>query len=137
MKCYQKTYLYHLKLNSLKLSKIIILALAIVLASAACKQHKINSNMETHKPKKVNVWDTYVTKKDGNIMHFDIIAPVEISDTAVIYQYGKDYLKTKNQEGQPLTSKQCRLCHIEHLRPEWEVEIDDKGYFIIEMEGCK
>lgn len=92
--------------------------------------------MEEHIQNKVNVWDTYVTKRDGSIMHFDIIAPVEITDSATIYDYGKDYLKAKGQEGQPLTAKQCRLCHIENLRPAWESEIKGKGYFIIEMEGC-
>lgn len=86
--------------------------------------------------RKVNVWDTYVTKKDGNVMHFDILAPVEIKDTTIIYDYGKEYLKTKGQEGQPLTSKQCRLCHVEHLRPAWEESINTSGYYIIEMEGC-
>lgn len=85
---------------------------------------------------KVNVWDTYVTKKDGLVMHFDILAPAEITDTDTIYTYGKKYLKSKGQEGQTLTSKQCRLCHAETLRSEWEAEIADKGYFIIEMEGC-
>ena len=39
---------------------------------------------------KVAVWDTYVTKKDGSIMHFDIIAPVEIKDTTIIYGYGRE-----------------------------------------------
>ena len=92
--------------------------------------------MENTTSTKVNVWDTYVPKKDGKVMHFDIIAPVAISDTVTIYNYGKEYLKAKGQEGQPLTSKQCRLCHMESLRPEWEAEIEDKGYFIIEMEGC-
>lgn len=86
--------------------------------------------------KKVNVWDTYVTKKNGEIMHFDIIASVEINDSSIIYDYGKLYLKSKNQEGQTLTSNQCRLCHIENLRPEWEEEINKNGFFIIEMEGC-
>ena len=85
---------------------------------------------------RVKVWDTYVTKKNGEIMYFDIIATVEIKDTATIYIYGNSYLKTKGQEGQSLTSKQCRLCHIETLRPAWKAEIADKGYFIIEMEGC-
>ena len=86
--------------------------------------------------KKVNVWDTYVTKKNGQIMHFDIIVPVEESDTSIIYNYGKEYLKTKGQEGQPLSSKQCKLCHIEQLQPDWAADISEKGYFIIEMEGC-
>lgn len=92
--------------------------------------------METTLQKRVNVWDTYVTKKDGSIMHFDIIAPVDITDTDTIYTYGKDYLKVKQQAGQALSAKQCRLCHIEQLRPEWVAEIKEKGYFIIEMEGC-
>ncbi|MEM9548036.1 MAG: DUF2024 family protein [Bacteroidota bacterium] len=86
---------------------------------------------------KVNVWDTYVSKKEGGVMHFDIIAPVEIVDTTTIYGFGKEYLKTKGQEGQELCAQQCRLCHIEQLRHEWKEEIESKGYFIIEMEGCE
>ena len=85
---------------------------------------------------KVAVWDTYVTKKDGTIMHFDILAPEEIKDTSVIYNYGKDYLKTKVQEEQPLSSKECRFCHIETLRPQWEADINKQGNYIIEMENC-
>ena len=96
-----------------------------------------DQNMERKMQKKVNVWDTYVTKKDGSIMHFDIIAPVKITDKATIYNYGKEYLKIKGQQGQALSSRQCRLCHIEDLRPEWEGEIAHKGFFIIEMEGCE
>lgn len=85
---------------------------------------------------KVAVWDTYVTKKDGSIMHFDIIAPQEIRDTTIIHNYGKDYLKSKGQDGQLLTSKECSFCHIESVRPHWEAEINQKGYYIIEMENC-
>ncbi|MBA4746313.1 MAG: DUF2024 family protein [Muricauda sp.] len=86
---------------------------------------------------KVAVWDTYVTKKDGSVMHFDIIAPEEIRDTALIYGYGKEYLKNKAQEGQALTSKECRFCHMETVRPQWKSEIKQKGYLIVEMENCK
>lgn len=84
----------------------------------------------------VAVWDTYVTKKDGTVMHFDIIAPSEIKDTSIIYNYGKAYLKLQNQQGQPLTSKECRFCHIETVKPQWEAEIKKNGYFIYEMENC-
>jgi hypothetical protein len=98
-----------------------------------------SANAQNNKTKtmKVAVWDTYVTKKDGSVMHFDIIAPEDIKDTTIIYGYGREYLISKRQEGQPLTSKQCRFCHIETVRPEWEAEIKQKGYFIIEMENCK
>lgn len=87
--------------------------------------------------KKVNVWDTYVTRKDGGLMHFDILAPVEITDPKLIYQFGQEYLATKGQAGQALAAEQCRLCHVEHLQPKWEQDIADKGFFVIEMEGCE
>ncbi|MDX4973908.1 MAG: DUF2024 family protein [Flavobacteriaceae bacterium] len=86
---------------------------------------------------KVAVWDTYVTKKDGTVMHFDIIVPAEIKDADVIYKYGRAYLKIKKQEEQPLTSNECRFCHIESVKPAWENEIEQKGYFIYEMENCE
>lgn len=86
---------------------------------------------------RVAVWDTYVTKKDGTIMHFDIIAPIEIRDANVIYIFGKEYLNFKNQENQPLTSNECRFCHIETIKPQWELDIKQKGYYIYEMENCK
>lgn len=84
----------------------------------------------------VAVWDTYVTKKDGSVMHFDIIALSEMNDTAVIYSYGETYLKSKEQEGQPITSKECKFCHIETVKPNMEAEINENGYCIIEMENC-
>lgn len=86
---------------------------------------------------KVSVWDTWVTRKDGSLMHFDIIAPEEIKDASVIHEYGKAYLITKGESGQPLTSKECRFCHVETLKPEWEKSISSKGYFILEMENCQ
>lgn len=85
---------------------------------------------------KVAVWDTYVRRDDGALMHFDIIAPDEMQQTEVIYDYGKQYLKSKNQENQPLTSNECKLCHIEQASPEMELSIAQKGYYIIELQGC-
>lgn len=86
---------------------------------------------------KVAVWDTYVTKKDGTIMHFDILAPEEVKDSTVIYKYGKEYLKTKQQDEQPLTSKECSFCHIEKATDAMILSIEKTGYYIIEMEGCE
>jgi hypothetical protein len=85
---------------------------------------------------KVAVWDTYVTKKDGAVMHFDILAPADIKDENTIHTFGKQYLQTKNQEAQPLTAKECRFCHIEKATPEMESGIRQKGYYIIEMQNC-
>lgn len=88
------------------------------------------------KAMQVAVWDTYVTKKDGSTMHFDIIVPADMKDTSVIYRYGKAYLHTKEQDGQPLTSKECKFCHVEAVKPQWEADIRQKGYYIYEMENC-
>ncbi|MER3499838.1 MAG: DUF2024 domain-containing protein [Chitinophagaceae bacterium] len=86
---------------------------------------------------KVAVWDTYVTKKDGSIMHFDIIAPAQIKDEKMIHTFGKEYLLSKNQQDQPLTAKECRFCHIEEASAEVELSIQQKGYYIFEMQNCK
>jgi len=111
--------------------KPLIFGIVILVAIATYMQINKSNKM------KVAVWDTYVTKKDGSIMHFDILAPTEIKDTTVIYNYGREYLKTKDQDGQALSSKECRFCHVETLQPKWEVEIKQKGYYIIEMENCE
>lgn len=85
---------------------------------------------------KTAVWDTYVTKKDGTVMHFDILVPEEMKDAETIYGYGREYLKSKRQEGQPLSSNESKFCHIETAKPQVEADIKEKGYHIIEMEGC-
>ena len=85
---------------------------------------------------KVAVWDTYVTKSDGSIMHFDILAPDEVTDLESIYGFGKEYLSTKQQGDASITAKECNFCHIEKATVEMESAIRAKGYYIIEMEGC-
>lgn len=85
---------------------------------------------------KVSVYDTYVTKKDGNVMHFDILVPHNLGDEEKIYGFGQTYLQAKGQAGQPLSTKECRFCHIEEASPEVVEDISRQGYSIIEMQGC-
>lgn len=86
---------------------------------------------------KVAVWDTYVTRKDGKIMHFDILVDENTVDEEKIFEYGKTYLKSVAQDGQPLTSKECRFCHIDKAPENIENQILKNGFSIIEMEGCQ
>jgi Domain of unknown function (DUF2024) len=95
------------------------------------------SNNKTIDVMKVSVYDTYVKKKDGNVMHFDILVPDSEKDTDKIHAYGRTYLATKGQAGQPLTSKECRFCHIEQADADVEAAIKANGYYIIEMQGCQ
>ncbi|MFH6988950.1 DUF2024 family protein [Flavobacterium collinsii] len=85
---------------------------------------------------KIAVWDTYVTRKDGTVMHFDILVDERTVDESQIFEYGKMYLKTVAQEGQPLTSKECKFCHIDKAPEAVESQILKQGFSIIEMENC-
>lgn len=85
---------------------------------------------------KVAVWDTYVTRKDGKIMHFDILVDEETYDANQVYEFGRSYLKSVLQEGQPLTSNECKFCHIDQAPTEIENQILKDGFSIIEMENC-
>jgi hypothetical protein len=107
-----------------------IVLLSISISGYSQEQNKIIKKM------KIAVWDTYLTKKNGVEMHFDILAPEDIKDTAIIYNYGVEYLKSKGLEALSITSKECRFCHVESMRTQWELDIKSKGFYIIEMENC-
>jgi len=85
---------------------------------------------------KVAVWDTYVTRKDGKIMHFDILVDEDLQDANQVFEFGKQYLKQMSQEGQTLSSKECSFCHIDKAPVEIENQIRQNGFSIIEMENC-
>lgn len=85
---------------------------------------------------KIAVWDTYVTRKDGKVMHFDILVNEDLKDENQVLEYGKAYLKSVLQEGQDLTSKECTFCHIDEAPDEVEQQIKKSGFAIIEMENC-
>jgi hypothetical protein len=84
----------------------------------------------------VAVYDTYVTRLDGQQMHFDILVSSALKNEATVHQYGQAYLATKGQAGQRLTALECQLCHIEQATDAVVEDIRQKGYHIIEMQGC-
>jgi hypothetical protein len=58
---------------------------------------------------KVAVWDTYVTRKDGRVMHFDILVPADVRNEETILTFGKDYLQSNNGAGQVLSANECQF----------------------------
>lgn len=84
----------------------------------------------------VSVWDTYVQREDGKVMHFDIIVPNEVTNEETIFKFGKQYLKTKPFTTKHLTAKECRFCHIEQATKQIISSIKNIGFHIIEMENC-
>lgn len=81
------------------------------------------------------VYDTYVTKKDGRTMHFDVIVESSTAHEKAI-EYGKEYLKMAGQDGQKMTQEECQFCHVQQAPSEVEQSIKQRGYFIQPMEGC-
>jgi len=84
----------------------------------------------------VSVWDTYVPRDNGQLMHFDILVPSEITDEATIFGYGKLYLETKPFRTGQLSAKECRFCHMERATAQITDAIEQVGFHIIEMENC-
>ena len=84
----------------------------------------------------VSVWDTYIQRIDGKIMHFDILVPSDLTNKETIFGFGKTYLKSKPFEVENLTSKECQFCHIEQVSDAIKSTIQNRGFYIIEMENC-
>ncbi|HOP42776.1 MAG: DUF2024 family protein [Flavobacteriales bacterium] len=118
-----------------KHKNLLTLLPALLIGMVGQAQHHKTMDERT-RATEVAVWDTYVTRTDGRVMHFDIIAPSSQRDTTVIHGYGRTYLESKGQGDQALTARECRFCHVRSLRPQWESEIRSQGYFILEMENC-
>ena len=81
------------------------------------------------------VYDTYVTKKDKRVMHFDVIVQADTPQEKAI-EYGKKYLDSVGKSGQRMTQEECQFCHIQEAPERIEKEITAKGYYIQQMEGC-
>jgi len=81
------------------------------------------------------VYDTYVTKKDGRVMHFDVIVDHKTPHEKAI-EFGKEYLSSVGQGGQKMTQEECQFCHIQAAPPVVEKAISQRGYYIQKMEGC-
>ena len=81
------------------------------------------------------VYDTYVTKKDGRTMHFDVIVEASSAHDQAI-KFGKEYLEGAGQGGQKMTQEECQFCHIQELHQLLKKTSKIKGTDIQKMEGC-
>jgi Domain of unknown function (DUF2024) len=97
--------------------------------------NRINRDSDYHISMECAVYDTYVTKKDGKIMHFDVIVQ-SLTPHEKAIEYGKEYLKDAGQEGQKMTQEECQFCHVQEAPRIIEESIQQNGYFIQKMEGC-
>ena len=85
---------------------------------------------------KAAVWDTYVQRPSGKVMHFDIVVDESTKDKPTVIEFGQQYLNSKGLGQLDIRVEYCSFCHIEHATAEMEQEIKSLGYAIIEMENC-
>lgn len=84
----------------------------------------------------VAIFDTYVKRKEGGYMHFDIIVSADTNYDRVL-TFGNAYLQSRQPGTRSVSSRECRFCHMEEMVPNWEKNIRQQGYHIYEMEGCR
>jgi len=84
---------------------------------------------------KIDVYDTYAKDDIGNKIHFDVL--VESSTTKdQAYQYALEFIKSIGKENISLDQNRCNFCHSELSDPRTEEDVKQKGYSILQMEGC-
>ncbi|HWS40331.1 MAG TPA: DUF2024 family protein [Arenimonas sp.] len=84
----------------------------------------------------IAVYDTYVRRTDGLMMHFDILVPSTLKDQETILNFGRKYLASKGIDSKDFSTRECRFCHVESAPAEIEAVVNRDGYYIIEMENC-
>lgn len=84
----------------------------------------------------IAVWDTYVRRVDGRLMHFDILVSEKEADANQVRQFGQDYLDHKPFKTESMKTSRCTFCHIEDADKTLSKQIHVSGYAIIEMANC-
>ena len=85
---------------------------------------------------KIAVWDIHAIKKDGSIIHFEIIVPADVKSITTIFNYCTKFFITKGMGKEPLSSVEYKIHHREAATTKIMSVIKEKGYCIIEKEGC-
>lgn len=85
---------------------------------------------------KIAVFDTYVTRPDGRIMHFDILVPEDQKQLDRVLAHGRRYLAAKGVPADSLGAQECRYCHMESATEAVQAAVDADGFAILELGNC-
>ena len=85
---------------------------------------------------RIAVFDTYVTRPDGRVMHFDILVPEASNQLETVLQHGRRYLAAKGLPTDTLTAQECRFCHMESATDEVQAAVGEDGFAILELGNC-
>lgn len=82
---------------------------------------------------KVKIYDTHVNTQD-TYYHFDMV--VENSTQNDVEKYAQDYLKAIRVKQAEMVQERCQYCHDELANQGAVDAIENRGYYIIPMQGC-
>ncbi len=84
---------------------------------------------------RLDVFDTYVQRDDGETMHFDVLMPKGSTQESA-QSKATHWLQSLGVTVANLQLESCRFCHSEDATPEIARDVETQGYFILQMEGC-
>lgn len=84
---------------------------------------------------KVDVYDTYAKNSSGGMIHFDVLVS-EGTDASTAFNFAQEWLSEIGVPSEALSQNRCMFCHTEMASDEVAQAIVQKGYYILQMEGC-
>lgn len=84
----------------------------------------------------IAVFDTYATRPDGRVMHFDVLVREADRQMEHVLQFDRRYLKAKGVPSVTLSAQVCRFCHVESATVPVQQAVEQDGFAIIEMGNC-
>lgn len=85
---------------------------------------------------KIDVYDSYADSPTRGKMHFDVFVESGIS-ADVALKYGQQWLKSVGEDPASLVQSRCNFCHTESANPAVKKVVEEKGFYILKMEGCE
>lgn len=85
---------------------------------------------------KIAVFDTYVTRPDGQVMHFDVLVREADKQIEQVLQFGRRYLAAKGVPSETLSAQECRFSHMESATKPVQQTVEQDGFAIIEINHC-
>lgn len=77
----------------------------------------------------LSVWHAYATDTSDQKLHFKMIVPETVQDTAAIIEYGRHFLREQRGSGHALSVKHCPTCTVEQDKT-LKKTIKEKGYAV-------
>ena len=81
------------------------------------------------------VYDTYYTSPSGKLLHFDVLVEHGVSQDDAL-QHARSWLNSIGETGDRLQQEKCNYCHSENAPEAIREEIENRGFYILQMEGC-